>query len=74
MKDLREGLLKAWLSTVPCSITLTKWFDENKIPRIKSNPSAKRGGGSVFWSVSHIEKLLTRSLLPGRIIESAGAK
>ncbi len=38
--------------------TLRKWFDDGKVPRFKSNPVARRGGGPVFYSVAGVEKFL----------------
>ncbi len=51
-----EGLLQttipAFLHPVPSRETLRDWFDKARIPRFKSNPTAKRGGGTVFYSVA----------------------
>jgi len=55
------AVVALYLSPVPHRDTLRNWFDNAKIPRFKANPTAKRGGGIVFYSVSHVEKLL-RSL------------
>lgn len=73
LEALQKGLLAAWLDPLPCKLTIRKLLDENHVPRLKSNPSAKRGGGFVYYSVSAVEKLLKNSMLPGRV-ESAGVK
>lgn len=59
-------LLANHLAPVPSAETLRDWFDRARIPRFKSNPLAKRGGGPVFYSVSAVEKLLRSRTLPGR--------
>ncbi len=64
---LKQTLIAAYLSPVPCDLTLRKLFDDNRIPRFKQNPSAKRGGGRCFYQVCAVEKLLKSRLLPGNI-------
>jgi hypothetical protein len=49
---------------VPSRETLRAWFDKASIPRLKANPTAKRGGGPAFYSVAHVEKLLRQRMLP----------
>jgi hypothetical protein len=62
---------------VPSRETLRAWFDQARIPRFKSNPTAKRGGGTVFYSVSAVEKFLQSRTLPCRlapaVVAEAGA-
>lgn len=66
-----EGLLQttipAFLNPVPSRETLRAWFDKARIPRFKSNPTARRGGGTVFYSVSAVEKFLQSRTLPCRL-------
>lgn len=57
--------IPAFLDPVPSRETLRTWFDEAKIPRFKSNPTARRGGGQVYYSVPHVEKLFRT--LPGKL-------
>jgi hypothetical protein len=61
---------------VPTDETLRSWFDTAKIPRIKTNPAAVRGGGTVYYSAPAIEKYLRSRLLPGRVppLQTAAAK
>lgn len=66
MSQLRETTLPAFIQPIPCVETLRSWFDAARIPRFKSNPSARRGGGKVFYSVAAIEKFLRSRMLPGR--------
>ena len=55
LDELSKTTIPAFLSPVPCRETLRDWFDAARIPRFKSNPTAKRGGGPVFYSVSAVE-------------------
>ena len=66
LAQLRETVLPAYLDPLPHDDTLRAWFDRAKIPRLKSNPHAKRGGGLVYYSVSAVEKMLKQQL-PGRL-------
>jgi len=58
LDQLIATVIPAFFTPVPRRDTLRSWFDAAKIPRFKSNPTAKRGGGTCFYSVSAIEKLL----------------
>jgi hypothetical protein len=60
-------VIPAYLTPVPSHETLRDWFDTARIPRFKSNPAAKRGGGTVFYSVSAVEKFLQSRTLPCRL-------
>ena len=55
---LRKDVLPQFISPVPTKPTLRTWFDAANIPKLKSNPHAKRGGGPVFYSVAAVERLL----------------
>jgi hypothetical protein len=70
MDELRETVLPLFLTPVPCNATLRSWFDAAKIPRFKSNPMAKRGGGAVFYSVAAVEKFFSNRSIAGRIAVS----
>lgn len=63
-----DGLLKnvipIFISPVPSAATVRSWLDSAKIPRFKSNPIAKRGGGTVYYSVAAVEKFLRGRTLP----------
>lgn len=59
--------LQNFITPVPTKDTLRAWFDAAKIPRFKSNPTAKRGGGPVYYSVPAVEKLMRSRTIPGRI-------
>jgi hypothetical protein len=67
LDQLRKTLIPAQLDPVPSAETLRDWFDEARIPRFKANPTAKRGGGPVFYSVAAVEKFLQTRTLPCRL-------
>ncbi len=67
LDQLSQTLISAYLTPVPSNETLRDWFDNAHIPRFKSNPAAKRGGGSVFYSVAAVEKFLQTRTLPCRL-------
>ena len=67
LNQLAKTLIQAHLNPVPSNETLRDWFDTARIPRFKSNPAAKRGGGSVFYSVAAVEKFLQTRTLPCRL-------
>ena len=66
MAEIREHIVAPFMQPVPSVETLRDWFNAARIPRFKSNPTAKRGGGPVFYSVPAVEKFLRSRLLPGR--------
>jgi len=66
LKELLKTTLPAYLAPLPCYDTLRTWFDEARIPRFKPNRRARRGGGSIYYSVAAVEQFfLTRNLPPG---------
>ena len=67
LPELTVHVLPNFIQPVPSKETLRSWFDRARVPRIKNNPGARRGGGPTYYSVSHIEKLLRGQALPGRI-------
>ncbi len=67
LAGLLETTIPAFLHPVPSRETLRDWFDQARIPRFKANPTAKRGGGTVFYSVSAVEKFLQSRTLPCRL-------
>ena len=66
LDQLAKTTVANFLDPVPCAETLRALFDREKVPRFKSNPSARRGGGPVYYSVAAVEKIFrARMLLPG---------
>jgi hypothetical protein len=78
LDGLLQTVIPAFLDPVPSRETLRDWFDKARIPRFKSNPAAKRGGGTVFYSVSAVEQFLQSRTLPCRlapaVVPPAGAR
>ena len=64
LDHLLETVIPAYFAPPPSRETLRDWFDKARIPRFKSNPVAKRGGGTVFYSVAAVEKFLRSRTLP----------
>ena len=67
LEHLAKTLVAAYLAPPPSHETLRTWFDDARIPRFKANPTAKRGGGPVFYSVAAVEKFLQTRTLPCRL-------
>ena len=67
LESLVKTLIPAYLDPPPSHETLRDWFDAARIPRFKANPSAKRGGGQVYYSVAAVEKFLQTRTLPCRL-------
>lgn len=74
LDELIENILPNFISPVPQPDTIRSWFDAAKIPRFKANPTAKRGGGRVFYSVSAVEKFLGQRTLICRLTPTGIAK
>jgi hypothetical protein len=64
LDELVEKVLPNHISPVPSRETLRAWFDREKIPRLKANPAAHRGGGPCYYSVPAVEKLMRRMFTP----------
>jgi hypothetical protein len=62
--ELSETVIPAFISPVPTAQTLRDWFDAARIPKFKSNISAKRGGGQCYYSTAHVEKFFQSRLVP----------
>ena len=67
LDQLVQTLIPAYLDPTPSRETLRDWFDTARIPRFKANPTAKRGGGPVYYSVAAVEKFLQTRTLPCRL-------
>jgi hypothetical protein len=67
LNELLNTVIPAYLTPPPGRETLRDWFDQARVPRFKSNPAAKRGGGPVFYSVAAVEKFLQSRTLPCRL-------
>ena len=67
LEQLEKTIVPAFLNPPPSRDTLRDWFDTARIPRFKNNPSARRGGGPVYYQVSAVEKYLQGRTLPCRL-------
>ncbi len=67
MDELLKNVIPLFLNPPPSRDALRDLLDREKIPRFKSNPAAKRGGGTVWYSVAAVEKLFRTRMLPGRL-------
>jgi hypothetical protein len=67
LDGLLETIIPGFLNPTPSRETLREWFDAARIPRFKANPTAKRGGGPVYYSVAAVEKFLQTRTLPCRL-------
>jgi hypothetical protein len=72
LDELRKNLFPVHLNPVPCRTTCKNWLDDAKIPRLKTNPFARRGGGPCYYQVSAVEKFLRSRMLPGKIQVKGG--
>jgi len=60
IKRIRSEIAPLFFDPVPSVDTLRNWFDKEQIPRFKSNPTSKRGGGTCWYSVAAVEKYFRR--------------
>ena len=74
LDQLLETVIPAYLAPPPGRETLRDWFNQARIPRFKCNPVARRGGGTVFYSVSAVEKLFQSRTLPCRLAPAIPAQ
>jgi hypothetical protein len=67
LDELLKSIIPVFLSPVPSRHTLRLWLDAAKVPRFKSNPLAKRGGGPCYYQVAAVEKFLRSRMVPGKL-------
>lgn len=58
LDELLTNIIPLFLSPPPRRDTLRHWLNRARVPRFKTNPLAKRGGGAVYYSVAGVEKML----------------
>lgn len=63
LDQLRRTTLANFLNPIPSDETLRAWFEAARVPYFKSNPTAKRGGGPVYYSVAGVEKFLRSRMM-----------
>ncbi|MGA3268091.1 MAG: hypothetical protein ABSE16_14845 [Verrucomicrobiota bacterium] len=64
LDELIKNVIPLFLTPVPTRDTVRRWLDAGKVPRFKTNPAAKRGGGPCFYSVTAVEKLMRGRTFP----------
>jgi len=65
LDELLKTTIPNFVAPPPSREALRAWFDDARIPRFKSNPAAKRGGGAVYYSVPAVEKFFrSRTMQP----------
>ena len=62
---LLETVIPLFLDPPPSRDAVRALLDGANVPRFKTNPLAKRGGGYVYYSVPAVEKLFRSRTLPG---------
>jgi hypothetical protein len=62
---LLQTTFPAFFSPPPSRESLREWFDRARIPRFKANSLARRGGGTVYYSVPAVEKFFRFRVIPG---------
>jgi len=65
LSQIKKEIVPNFITPVPHDDTLRNWFEAAKIPRFKFNPTAKHGGGTVWYSIPAVEKFFrSRTLQP----------
>lgn len=58
LSELRSNILPNFISPVPSVETLRGWFRRARVGQWKCNPSARHGGGVVYYKVADVERML----------------
>lgn len=53
-----SGLVHAYLQPPPAPKAFRRWLDQAAVPRLKANASARHGGGTVWYHVAAVERLI----------------
>ncbi len=64
LTEIMRDILPNFISPVPARETVRDWLDNARVPRFKSNPAAKRGGGHCYYSLAGVEKVLAQKTMP----------
>lgn len=65
IESLQKNILPAYLDPIPPRKTIHNWFRRANIPRFKSNPACRNGGGEVYYSVAAVEKFFRQRMAGG---------
>jgi len=58
MDELIQTVLPLFITPIPSRETLRSWFDRASVPRLKTCPTAKRGGGALYYDVEAVKEFL----------------
>jgi hypothetical protein len=58
LDELLTTTIPHFLSPPPKRATLRSWLNRARIPKFKTNIVAKRGGGTVYYSIAAVERML----------------
>jgi hypothetical protein len=58
MDELIQNVLPLFITPIPSRETLRSWFNRAHVPRLKTSPRAKRGGGALYYDVESVKKFL----------------
>lgn len=67
LREIMETTVPNFVSPVPSRFAVKVWFDTARIPRFKANPLARKGGGTVYYSLNAVEKFLSSRTTPGKL-------
>lgn len=67
LQQLTDHVIPLFIQPTPHRKTLERWLKEGRIPRFKQNPLARNGGGTVYYSVSAVEKYFRDRVAPNRV-------
>lgn len=56
--ELRKTTFTTYFDPPPSLKTIGRFLRAARVPRIKANPLAKRGGGTVFYHVAAVERAI----------------
>jgi hypothetical protein len=63
LAEIRRDVLPLWINPIPSTATLRTWFANDGVQRLKANPTCKRGGGPVYYSLADVEKSFRRRIV-----------
>ena len=52
------GLVAAYMDPIPSPRRFARWLKQAGVPKLKPNPAARRGGGTPYFHVATVERIL----------------
>jgi hypothetical protein len=65
LDEIVASVVQNYITPVPSKQMLRIWFDRAGVKRFKANLTAIRGGGSVYYALTDVERFLRHHTLPG---------